>query len=165
MVTMAKGIGNGAPLGCCVTRPDIATAMTKRLHFNTYGGNPVSMAQGLATLDVILEENIQKRAKEIGAYLQDGLRDLQNRHKIVGDVRGRGLMLGMEIVEDKATKAPSGPRCAAVFERCKDLGMLVGKGGLYGNVLRIKPPMCITREDCEFACKVLDIAITEAERA
>ncbi len=165
MVTMAKGIGNGTPLGCCVTKPDVATAMTKRLHFNTYGGNPVSMAQGLATLNVILEEKIQTRAKDVGGYLLDGLRDLQKRHAIVGDVRGRGLMLGMEIVEDKTSKAPSGPKCAAVFERCRELGVLVGKGGFSGNVLRIKPPMCITREDCGFLCKVLDIALTEAGRA
>ncbi len=165
IVTMAKGIGNGAPLGCCITRPDIAQAMTKRLHFNTYGGNPVCMAQGLATLNVILEEKIQQRAKDIGGHLLDGLRDLAQRHAIVGDVRGRGLMLGMEIVEDKTSKAPSGAKCAAVFERCKDLGVLIGKGGLAGNVLRIKPPMCITKADCEFLCKVLDIALTEAGRA
>jgi len=161
IVTMAKGIGNGTPLACCVTRPEIATAMTKRTHFNTFGGNPVSTAQGLATLDVILEENIQQRAKEVGAYLMEGLRDVQKRHASVGDVRGRGLMLGVEIVEDKKTKVPAGAKCAAVFERCKDLGVLVGKGGLFGNVLRIKPPMCITREDCEFLCKVLDVALTE----
>jgi len=164
IVTMAKGIGNGAPLACVVTKPDIAQSMAKKLHFNTYGGNPVSMAQGLATLNVILEEKIQQRAKEIGAYFMDGLRDLQKRHAIVGDVRGRGLMLGMEIVEDQKTRAPAGAKCAAVFEKCKDLGVLVGKGGLFGNVLRIKPPMCITREDCEFACRILDIALTDAAR-
>ncbi len=165
IVTMAKGIGNGAPLACVVTKPEIAQAMTRKLHFNTYGGNPVSMAQGIATLDVILEEKIQQRAKEIGAYLVEGLRDLQKRHRIVGDVRGRGLMLGVEIVEDQASKTPAGAKCAAVFERCKELGMLVGKGGLNGNVLRVKPPMCITREDCEFACRVLDIALGEVEKA
>jgi alanine-glyoxylate transaminase/(R)-3-amino-2-methylpropionate-pyruvate transaminase len=165
IVTLAKGIGNGTPLGCCVTRPEIAAAMTRRLHFNTYGGNPVSMAQGLATLNVILEEKIQQRAKEVGGYLLEGLRDLQKRHRIVGDVRGRGLMLGMEIVEDKASKTPAGAKCATVFERCRELGVLIGKGGLSGNVLRIKPPMCITREDCEFLCRVLDIALTDAERA
>jgi alanine-glyoxylate transaminase/(R)-3-amino-2-methylpropionate-pyruvate transaminase len=158
IVTMAKGIGNGAPIGCCVTRPDIAQAMTKRLHFNTYGGNPVSMAQGLATLEVILEEKIQERAKTVGGYLLDGLRDLQTRHAMVGDVRGRGLMIGVEIVEDRTTKTPAPAKTAAVHERCREMGVLVGKGGLYGNVLRIKPPMCITHEDCEFLCRVLDIA-------
>lgn len=164
IVTMAKGIGNGAPLGCVVTRPDIAESLKQRLHFNTYGGNPVSMAQGLATLEVILEEKIQQRAKEIGGYLLEGLRDLQKRHAIVGDVRGRGLMLGMELVEDRATKAPAGARTADVFERCKDLGVLVGKGGLFGNVLRIKPPMCVTKADCDALCKALDIALTEVEK-
>jgi len=165
IVTMAKGIGNGAPLAGVVTRPEIAQAMTKKVHFNTYGGNPVSMAAGLATLDVIMEEKIQQRAKEIGDYLQEGLRDLQKRHAIVGDVRGRGLMLGMEIVEDKKSKVPAGAKCGAVFERCKHLGVLVGKGGLSGNVLRIKPPMCITREDCDFCCRLLDVALTEASSA
>jgi len=162
IVTMAKGMGNGAPCGGVVTRPEIAQAMAQRLHFNTFGGNPVSMAQCEATLDVIVEENIQKRAHEIGAYLKDGLKDLQGRHASIGDVRGRGLMLGVEIVEDRVTKAPAGAKCAAVFERAKDLGLLIGKGGISGNVLRIKPPMCITREDVDFMVRVLDIAFTEA---
>lgn len=162
IVSMAKGIGNGAPLGAVTTRPDVADSIAHRLHFNTFGGNPVSCAQGHATLQVILEEKIQQRAKEIGGYLMEGLRDLQNRHpKVIGDVRGRGLMLGVEFVTDMGSKAPNGALCAAVFERAKDLGLLIGKGGLAGNVLRIKPPMCITKEDCDFACKVLDIAISE----
>ena len=162
IVTMAKGMGNGAPCGGVVTRPEIAQALAQRLHFNTFGGNPVSMAQCEATLDVILEENIQQRAHEIGGYLKDGLMDLQKRHACIGDVRGKGLMLGVELVEDRTTKAPAGAKCAAVFERAKDLGLLIGKGGLSGNVLRIKPPMCITREDVEFMVRVLDIAFTEA---
>ena len=130
------------------------------------GGRVVDPSRGLdATLDVLLTDNIQARARDIGAYFMDGLRDLQKRHTIVGDVRGRGLMLGMELVEDRTTNppAPATAKTAFVHERCKDLGLLVGKGGLSGNVLRIKPPMCITREDCDFACKVLDIALTEAK--
>ncbi len=164
IVTMAKGMGNGAPVGGVVTRPDIAQAMAQRLHFNTFGGNPVSMAQCNATLDIILNEHIQKRAHEIGGYLMDGLRDLQSRHQAIGDVRGKGLMIGVELVEDRTTKAPASTMCADVFERAKDLGLLIGKGGLYGNVLRIKPPMCITREDVDFMVRVLDIALTQAAK-
>jgi alanine-glyoxylate transaminase/(R)-3-amino-2-methylpropionate-pyruvate transaminase len=164
IVTMAKGMGNGAPCGGVVTRADIAQTMAQRLHFNTFGGNPVSMAQCDATLDIMLSENIQKRALEIGAYLMDGLRDLQARHNSIGDVRGKGLMIGVEIVEDRKTKTPAGKMCADVFEKAKDLGLLIGKGGLYGNVLRIKPPMCITRDDVDFMVRVLDIAFTEAAK-
>jgi len=122
------------------------------------------MAQCDATLDIILTENIQKRAHDIGGYLKDGLLDLQSRHASIGDVRGKGLMLGVELVEDRTTKNPASALCADVFERAKDLGLLVGKGGLYGNVLRIKPPMCITREDVDFMIRVLDIAFTQATK-
>lgn len=161
IVTMAKGIGNGAPIGCCTTRSDIAQSLAQRLHFNTYGGNPVSMAQGLATLGVILDENIQGRALEIGGYLKEGLLDLQTRHPLIGDVRGQGLLLGVELVEDRVTKEPASEKTAQLHERAKELGLLIGKGGLHGNVLRIKPPMCIAREDCDFMCKVLDQCLGE----
>ncbi|TVQ76304.1 MAG: aspartate aminotransferase family protein [Phycisphaeraceae bacterium] len=162
IVTMAKGIGNGCPLGALVSRPDVMEVLSQRLHFNTFGGNPVSMAQGMATLDVILEENIQRHAKEVGEHLKNGLLDLQKRHPLIGDVRGQGLMLGVELVEDRSTKAPASKQTADVFERCKELGVLLGKGGLFGNVLRIKPPMCITKQDCDFLLEVLDIALTES---
>lgn len=162
MVTMAKGIGNGIPLACVVASREVAQKLAQKLHFNTYGGNPVSMAQGLATLEVILEENIQQRARDIGAHLLKGLKQLQARHAMIGDVRGRGLMLGVEIVEPGPSKQPSPAKTAAVHERCKDLGVLVGKGGLHGNVLRIKPPMCITMEDCDFLCEALEIACRDA---
>jgi len=161
IVTMAKGIGNGAPLACCVARAEVAECMSERLHFNTYGGNPVSMAQGLATLDVLLEENVQQHAADVGGYLKQGLEDLQSRHDIVGDVRGQGLMLGMELVSDRAAKTPASAETAKVHEQARDLGLLIGKGGVFGNVLRIKPPMCIQREDCDFMCKVLDICLSE----
>jgi alanine-glyoxylate transaminase/(R)-3-amino-2-methylpropionate-pyruvate transaminase len=161
IVTMAKGIGNGVPLGCCVARAEVADCMKQRLHFNTYGGNPVSMAQGLATLNVILEDKLQQHAADVGGYLKQGLQDLQDRHDIVGDVRGQGLMLGMELVSDRVAKTPASKETAQVHERAKDLGLLLGKGGVFGNVLRIKPPMCIQREDCEFMCKVLDICLSE----
>ena len=164
IVTMAKGIGNGAPLAAVTTTADIAASLAQRLHFNTYGGNPVSCAQGLATLNIILEDNIQQRAHEIGAYLKQGLQGLQETHPTIGDVRGQGLMLGVEIVEDKESKTASPAKAAIVHERSKDLGLLIGKGGLAGNVLRIKPPMCLTKEDVDFMIEVLDIAFTDAEQ-
>ena len=156
LVTMAKGIGNGAPLGACTTRPEIAKHMTKRLHFNTFGGNPVSVTQGLATLEIIDEEKIQQRAAEVGGYLKDKLFALQEKHPLIGEVRGLGLMLGVELVKDRVTKEPASVETADVVEKAKDRGLLIGKGGLYGNVIRIKPPMCITKADCDFLVDCLD---------
>jgi alanine-glyoxylate transaminase/(R)-3-amino-2-methylpropionate-pyruvate transaminase len=161
IVTMAKGMGNGAPLGACVARAEVAGSMANRLHFNTYGGNPVSMAAGLATLNVMLEDDLQARCHEIGGHLLEGLKDLQSNHDIVGDARGQGLMLGLELVMDSKSLAPNGAAAAQVHERAKEFGLLLGKGGLKGNVLRIKPPMCITREDCDFAINVLDRCLHE----
>ena len=165
IVTMAKGIGNGCPLAAVVTTPAIAKSLVGHIHFNTFGGNPVSMAQGLATLNVMLDEDYQGRAKSLGAQLFDGLRALQQSHPLIGDIRGKGLMCGVDLVADLATKTPATVQCAAIFERCKDLGLIIGKGGFFGNVLRIKPPMCLTPADIEFMLGVLDLAIGEAEQA
>ncbi len=158
IVTMAKGIGNGVPLGAVTTRMEIARSLTQRIHFNTYGGNPVSMAAGLAVLDVIDEDGLQENCRVVGGHLLAGLRELQQRHAIVGDVRGMGLMIGVELVRDRATREPAKQETLDVLEACRELGMLIGKGGLDGNILRIKPPMCITREDADYALDVLDRA-------
>jgi len=161
IVTMAKGIGNGTPLAAVVTTPQIAATLSKKIHFNTYGGNPVSSAIGRAVLRVIDEENIQQQALTIGNYLKDGLHKLQAKHSIIGDVRGKGLMLGMELVKDRKTKTPASAETAQVFERVKDMGILIGKGGLYGNVFRIKPPMCWTKENVDELIYVMDKALGE----
>ncbi len=165
IVTMAKGIGNGCPLAAVVTTPAIAKGLTGRVHFNTFGGNPVSMAQGHATLKVLLEENYQAQAHKKGQRLFAGLRALQHKHQLIGDVRGKGLMCGVELISDRATKVPATAQCAAVFERCKDLGLIIGKGGFFGNVLRIKPPMCLSDADIDFLLAVLDVALGEAGKA
>eukprot|EP00887_Chlorella_sp_A99_P004646 scaffold4.g4646.t1 len=167
IVTLAKGIGNGLPL---------AAVLQQRLIFHTYGGNPLSSAAGRAVLRVIGEEGIQAKAADA-------------KHDIIGDVRGKGLMLGVELVRDRATKEPAKaetiqarragawagrrgrpslgrerrqrPGAQRVFERTKDLGLLLGKGGLHGNVFRIKPPMCITKPDIDFLLGAMDVALSE----
>lgn len=162
IVTMAKGIGNGLPLAAVTTRRDIAEKLTQRIHFNTYGGNPVSMAAGLAVLEVIDEERLQENSRIVGGRFKAGLQELATRHRLIGDVRGMGLMLGVELVRDRQTKEPAKEETLAVLEHMRELGVLIGKGGLYGNVLRIKPPMCITGADVDFAVDALDVALTRA---
>ncbi|MBI5582667.1 MAG: aminotransferase class III-fold pyridoxal phosphate-dependent enzyme [Deltaproteobacteria bacterium] len=161
IVTLAKGIGNGAPLAAVVTTKKIAAALTRRHHFNTFGGNPVSCAMGRAVLEIIDREHLQQNSLELGEVFRKGLQELQSRHTLIGDVRGLGLMLGVELVQDRETKAPGPEECARVMERAKELGLLVGRGGFYGNVLRIKPPMCLSRADVDFALEVLDRALGE----
>jgi len=162
LVTMAKGIGNGAPLGAVTTRMDIARTLSQRLHFNTYGGNPVSMAAGLAVLDIIEQDGLQENCRIVGGRFKAGLQRLMKSHALVGDVRGMGLMLGVELVRDRATREPARGETVDVLEAARELGVLIGKGGLDSNVLRIKPPMCITAADVDFALDVLDHAFTAA---
>jgi alanine-glyoxylate transaminase/(R)-3-amino-2-methylpropionate-pyruvate transaminase len=162
IVTMAKGIGNGCALGAVVTTPKIAQALASRIHFNTFGGNPVACAQARAVLEVIEREGLQANSLKIGGYLKAGFGKLAEKHALIGDIRGLGLMLGIELVKDRKTKEPAKEECAAVFEACKDLGLLIGKGGLWGNTLRIKPPMIFTESDADFMLAVLDEALSGA---
>jgi alanine-glyoxylate transaminase/(R)-3-amino-2-methylpropionate-pyruvate transaminase len=161
IVTMAKGIGNGAPLGACTTRMEVAKTLTNRVHFNTFGGNPISMTQGLATLEVIDRENIQESSRIVGTHLKNRLLELQDRQPLIGEVRGMGLMLGVELVKNRETKEPASSETLELMERCKNRGLIIGKGGLFGNVLRIKPPMCLTKDDADFLVDCLDEVLTE----
>ncbi len=163
-VTMAKSLGNGAPIAAVTTRMDIAQSLTQRIHFNTFGGNPMSTAAALAVLDVIDEENLQQNCKVMGARVKQGLEKLKASHKLIGDVRGKGLMLGVEIVSDGATRTPGKSQTVDILEACKDLGLLIGKGGLDGNVLRVQPPMCINADDVDFALDVFDQAFSAVEK-
>ncbi len=156
IVTMAKGIGNGVPLGAMTTTEPISEMMKNRVHFNTFGGNPISMTQGLATLEVIDEENIQQNALKVGTHLKNRLLELQDKQPLIGEVRGLGLMLGVELVTDRQTKEPASTQAADAMEMCKQRGLIIGKGGLKGNTLRIKPPMCITTDDADFLVDCLD---------
>ena len=158
IVTMAKGIGNGCPLAAVVTTPKIAQSLVGKVHFNTFGGNPVVSAIGKAVLEVIEKENLQANALKMGNTIFAGLNKLKEKHNIIGDVRGRGLMVGIELVKDRATKAPATAECAQVLENVRELGLLIGKGGLWGQTIRFAPPMCITEDDAKFALAVLDEA-------
>ncbi|KAJ0988591.1 hypothetical protein J5N97_006947 [Dioscorea zingiberensis] len=160
IVTMAKGIGNGLPLGAVVTTPEIAQVLSQKIQFNTFGGNPVCSAGGLAVLKVIDNEKRQAHCASVGPHLIDRLKALQQKHEIIGDVRGRGLMLGVEFVTDRKEKTPAKAETALLLEKLKDLGVLVGKGGLHANVFRIKPPMCFTKDDADFLVDALDYAIS-----
>jgi alanine-glyoxylate transaminase / (R)-3-amino-2-methylpropionate-pyruvate transaminase len=161
IVTMAKGIGNGCPLGAVVTTPKIAQTLAARLHFNTFGGNPVVCVQGKAVLEVIERERLQENARKIGNRILAGLHELKAKHKVVGDVRGKGLMLGIELVKDRQSKEPAREECARLLERAKELGLLLGKGGLWGQTIRFSPPMCVNEADADFLVQVLDVALSE----
>lgn len=164
LITMAKGIGNGAPLGACVTRPEISEVLSRRIHFNTFGGNPVSVTQGLATLEIIDRDNLQQNALEVGTHLKGRLDELQERQPLIGEVRGQGLMLGVELVRNRLTKEPATAETADILELTKERGLLLGKGGLHANTLRIKPPMCLTKDDADFLVDCLDEVLTLVAR-
>ncbi|HVS65466.1 MAG TPA: aspartate aminotransferase family protein [Thermoanaerobaculia bacterium] len=161
VVTMAKGIGNGYPLAAVVTRREIAETLTERIHFNTFAGNPMAMAMGRAVLDVIEEEELQKNAHERGARLRAGLERLAEKYELIGDVRGLGLMQGIDLTTDPDARTPASAEAAALVEAAREMGLLVGKGGLGGNVVRVTPPLCVSDADVDFALQVLDAALTE----
>src|SRR6266487_3912291 len=161
IVTMAKGIGNGCPLGAVVTTPKIAATLEQRTHFNTFGGNPVVCAQGMAVLKVIEHEKLQENSLKIGNQILSGLNRLKEKYKLIGDVRGKGLLLGIELVTDRQSKEPAKEQCAQILESCKDMGLLLGKGGLWGQTIRFSPPMCINQQDAVFLLEVLDCAFSD----
>jgi 4-aminobutyrate aminotransferase-like enzyme len=150
IVTMGKPIGNGYPLGAVVTTPEIARAFANGMeYFSTFGGNPVACAAGLAVLQVIEEEELQKNAARVGAHLLEGLRGLVSRHPIAGDARGLGLFLGLELVRDRVTREPAGDEAAYVANRMREHGILLSTDGPFHNVLKVKPPLCFTRGDAD----------------
>ena len=160
IVTMAKGIGNGCPLAAVVTTHKIAQSLTGKVHFNTFGGNPVVCAIGKAVLEVIEKENLQANALKLGNHIHAGLAKLKQKHKVIGDVRGKGLMIGIEMVKDRETKQPATVECAQVLESSREHGLLIGKGGLWGQTIRFAPPMCITQADADFLLEVLDASFS-----
>ena len=167
MMTMAKGIANGMPLGACIVTPAIADSFTKST-LSTFGGNPVSCAAASATIDVMEKENLRANADARGAELREGLNALQKQHpKIVGDVRGMGLMQAIELVVDETVKdrTPNPGALKLLLEETKKRGLLIGKGGLYGNIVRISPPLVATKDDVAEALTVLSDSLAAVAKA
>lgn len=162
IMTFAKGLANGAPIGCTIARAEIADSW-KGATISTFGGNPVSMVAALATLDVMTEEDVPARALSLGARLRQGIEALKEKYHPIGDVRGIGLMQALELVEDRQTKAPAAKRAVAVMEAARKRGLLIGKGGLYGNVLRIAPPMLVDASEIDEAVRALDGAFQDTQ--
>ncbi len=158
MITMAKGLGNGLAIGAVMGRADIIDSISGKLHVSTFGGNHVSSAGALANIEYILENDLQKNADEVGGYLKDRLLQMADS-PLVGEVRGRGLMLALEMIE---TDGGPNPTAAARFmQACRERGVLVGKGGIGGNALRISPPLTITREAAKQAADIFEEALAE----
>ena len=156
IVVMAKGIGNGFPLGAVVARREVAECLASKFFFNTYGANPVSCAAGRAVLRVIDEEGLQQNAKKVGGALRSVLERLHQKHEIVGEVRGRGMMLAIELVTDRQSKTPASKETAEIFERTREFGLVVSKSGANRNILRMVPPMCLNASDVDVVADALD---------
>lgn len=156
IVIMAKGIGNGIPLAAVVAKRHVADALANKFYFNTYGANPVACAAGRAVLQVIREEGLQQNAVDVGSDLLAVAKDLQKKYPIIGDVRGRGLMLAIELVRDPKTKEPAAEETADVFEVTREMGLIMSKSGAYKNVLRMVPPLCIQKHDVSFFADAID---------
>jgi 4-aminobutyrate aminotransferase-like enzyme len=164
IIVAAKSLGNGHPIGATVARGAVADSF-KGSTIATFGGNPVTMAAAKAVVDAIAADKLMDNATVVGGHLRKRLDALGEKHAVVGEVRGMGLMQGVELVKDKKTKEPSPAAASAVLEAAKDHGLIIGKGGLYGNVLRISPALNIAAGDVDQAADILDKALTAAAGA
>lgn len=149
IVVMAKGIGNGIPLGAVVVKREVAEAMSQKFLFHTYGANPVACAAGRVVLQVIREDNLIENARVVGAEIKARLQDLMQRYEVIGDVRGCGFMMAVELVKDRKSKEPAPEITAEIFERTRQNGLVMSKSGNYRNVLRMVPPLCLSQDDVE----------------
>ena len=156
IVVMAKGIANGFPLGAVVAKREVAECLASKFFFNTYGANPVSCAAGRAVLRVIDEEGLQQNARRVGAALRLTLEKLHQKYEIVGEVRGRGMMLAIELVRDRKSKAPAAKETAEIFEKTRQHGLVVSKSGADRNILRMVPPMCLSLSDVDAVSNALE---------
>ncbi|HXN24942.1 MAG TPA: aspartate aminotransferase family protein [Candidatus Dormibacteraeota bacterium] len=160
IITSAKGLANGVPIGLTITTPELAESF-QGLTISTFGGNPVSSVAARATIQVIEEDNLLANAHTVGTYFRGKLEGLQEKYPLIGDVRGMGLMQALELVKDRQTKEPAPEATAQLLERARDNALLIGKGGLYGNVIRLSPMLNITKPDVDEAVRLLDKSFSE----
>jgi 4-aminobutyrate aminotransferase-like enzyme len=162
VVVLGKPIGNGFPLAAVVTTAEIAADFDNGMEFfSTFGGNPVAAAAGLAVLDVVEEENLQERARGVGDLFRSGLRGLGARHALVGDVRGSGLFLGVELVRDRATLEPATEEADYVVNRLRERGILAGTDGPHDNVLKLRPPLVFSEAEAQQVVSALEEILGE----
>jgi 4-aminobutyrate aminotransferase len=157
LIVAAKSLGNGVPIGATVARAAVADSW-KGSTIATFGGNPVTAAAAKTVIDVIDHDKLLDNATATGGHFRKRLEGLQEKHKTIGEVRGMGMMQALELVKDPKTKEPAPERATAVLETAKDKGLIIGKGGLYGNVLRISPALNVTASDADQAADLLDQA-------
>jgi 4-aminobutyrate aminotransferase len=160
IITSAKGLANGYPIGVTIAKPEIADAF-KGLTFSTFGGNPISTTAARAVLEFIDENRLRENTQRVGDYLREQLEDLKSRQRLIGEVRGMGLLQAIELVRDRETKEPAPVETNQLLERCRDNRVLVGKGGLYANVIRISPPMNVSKSDVDEFIRRLDRSLSE----
>ncbi len=164
IVVMAKGIGNGIPLGAVVAKREVAEVMGGKLLFHTYGANPAACAAGRAVLKVIEDDAMIENARVVGAELHKRLRGMMDHFDIIGDVRGTGFMQAIELVKDRETKEPAPKETAFVFERTREHGLVLSKSGNFKNVLRMVPPLCLSMEDVDSVFNAFERSFEDLER-
>jgi 4-aminobutyrate aminotransferase-like enzyme len=162
IITTAKGMANGSPVGGTLATPEVADAY-QGLTISTFGGNPVTAVAARATIEVIEEEKLLENAETVGKYFRERLEELQAKHPLIGDVRGLGLMQGLELVKDRETKEPAPQETNQFMEQCRTNGLLIGKGGLWGNVIRLSPPLNIGKVQVDDAIERMDKSLTEMQ--
>jgi 4-aminobutyrate aminotransferase-like enzyme len=164
VMTLAKALGNGWPISAVVASQPIGDAFEVGDHFSTWGANPVMCAAASATIEFIVENKLWENAKEMGSLLLGRLKEVEEASGIVGEVRGRGLMIGVEMVKDKKSKAPGAEECKAICRACHDEGLLVGTGGFWSNVIRIQPPLTIEETHVERGMEAFEKAVKAVEK-
>ena len=165
VMILAKALGNGWPISAVVASGQIGDSFEPSDHFSTWGANPVMCAAASATIDYIVENRLWENAEKMGTLLMRRLKEMENEYEIIGEVRGKGLMIGVEIVKNRNTKDPGAEECKKIRALCADYGLLVGIGGFWSNVIRLQPPLTIREEHADKALETLGRAVKEVEKS